>query len=239
MKHVSIFLMIFMNCLTTIAKEKPLKVLMIGNSYTGHIQKTMDFFAESSPQEIHISYVVPGGLQLIQHSTRKKTLEVLKSQLWDIVILQDQSQTPAYPALRPKFFNGVRAMHRISKNQGARIILYQTWGRRDGDINNIDLVPDYTTMQKLLIEAYSDARTQLKCGMAPVGEQWQKVHDRHPDMFGKLYMNDGSHPSALGAYLAACTIYKEISNTLPSANHLPENVDRNQAILIRKILEEL
>ncbi len=100
-----------------------------------------------------------------------------------------------------KFFVGeVRAL-------GAVPFLYQTWGRRDGEA----AVPgdDFYAMNRRVREGYqAAARNAGGVAVVPVGEAWERefLAGRGSDLF----VDDGSHPSALGNQVAAEVFYAAI-----------------------------
>ncbi len=67
-------------------------------------------------------------------------------------------------------------------------------------------------MQKQLIDGYQNAAKNAGgiC-VVPVGKVWSAV--RKTDEHASLYQADGSHPSASGNYLAACSFYAAFYNT--------------------------
>ena len=77
-------------------KTKTKQILFVGNSYTRGIRDSFDKFVKSSGVDAHVEYVTPGGRTLLQHAGDAKVAEKIKSRKWDFVVLQDQSQTPAY-----------------------------------------------------------------------------------------------------------------------------------------------
>ena len=118
-----------------------------------------------------------------------------------------------------------------------KIIFMMTWGRRDGVRDNSDMFPDFLTMNARLEQgyrAYVNATTsnsanhhfnpqQHQTILAPVGLAFQYIYEQDQRGRGKpnpgkdpstdfyrLYdpaVNDGSHPSVHGSYLAACVLY--------------------------------
>ena len=110
------------------------------------------------------------------------------------------------------------------REAGAIPVFFQTWGRKDGDKDNVS-DDTYIAMQERLIQGYGMAAKQAGgAWVVPVGEVWSLVRGE-----GKgqelLYAEDGSHPAAGGTYLAACVFYttlydadiKKPSSKVPSA----------------------
>jgi hypothetical protein len=189
--------------------------LFIGNSYSAQIRKTFTNLIKHEKRPLHVEFKVPGGWALTKHLKDPKTTELIKSRQWTYVVLQEQSQTPAYSNLRVNFFNASKELAKIIKRQKATPLFYMTWGRRDGDKQNIKVAPTYFAMQKLLTEAYTQAAKENKSALAPVGLTWQEVRKQAPELGKQLYKKDGSHPSEQGAYLASLIIYCKLLNLTP------------------------
>lgn len=144
-------------------------------------------------------------------------------------VLQEQSQIPGFPADEPMRIESAEAalaLDALVANTGARTMFLMTWGRLAGDESNAELYPDYPTMQDRLAEGYLAYAAEAsadgtRAWVAPAGLAWRKVYEEvlaeggdplDPDgRFAALYEADGSHPSRLGTWLAACTIYAAIT----------------------------
>lgn len=195
------------------AKEpppNPKKILFIGNSYTAQIREVLSNTMDASKyQGVQIEYITKGGATLAQHLDTPNTLERIASGDWHVVVLQEQSQTPALPGRHEESFKqSVKELSHHIKQAGAEPMLYMTWGRRDGDAKNKTLFPNYETMQKKLSKAYRDAAKKNKTLLAPVGDAWARLRKANPELGKALYKKDGSHPSEIGAYLVTCTFLK-------------------------------
>jgi uncharacterized protein (TIGR03382 family) len=145
------------------------------------------------------------------------------------VILQDQSQVPGFPQTEPEWqasYDGAIVLDGLADTAGAETLFFLTWGRREGDLQNPNLFPDFPTMQAALTGGYVAYRDATSTGdrptwIAPVGPAFALVYDDvvagggdpldPSSRFWRLYVDDGSHPSALGTYLAACVFYDAIT----------------------------
>ena len=190
--------------------------LFIGNSYSAQIRKTFTQLIKHEKRPLHVEFKVSGGWTLTKHLQDTKTTELIKSRQWTYVVIQEQSQTPAYRYSQVSFFKSSKELAKLIKNQNATPLFYMTWGRRDGDTQNIKLAPTYLEMQKRLTEAYTQIAKESKSELAPVGLTWQEVREQAPELGKQLYKNDGSHPSEKGAYLAALVIYCKILKLTPN-----------------------
>jgi len=71
-----------------------LRVLLIGNSYTNHMQRWFVRFFKADPEfGLMLQSKTPGGRQLRQHAEDAPTMAQLEDHPWDAVVLQDQSVT--------------------------------------------------------------------------------------------------------------------------------------------------
>jgi len=196
--------------------SKALKVLFIGNSYTGGIRGTLDTLIGVSPySESTLEYAVKGGWTLQQHLNDVSTISRIKANKWDYVVLQEQSKAPTLPEKCDDFYNAVVKLSTIIRQYGSRPVLYMTWGRRDKDEENPQINPDYETMQMRLTKAYTDVARKANALIAPVGEAWRAVRRERLQLGSQLYRDDGSHPSEKGAYLAACVFYATLFKADP------------------------
>jgi hypothetical protein len=235
------------------------EVLFVGNSYT-YVNdlpaRYRDFAATLPAAPVRIESVTAGGYTLSQHARDAATDgTALAGHLrtgtpdttsWDVVVLQEQSQTPGFPEGSPPRLaseEGASALARLAAAKGAAVLLYATWGRARGDAMNPTLYPDFLTMEARLEEGYRAlADVAVSAGarvrIAPVGAAFARVYAAvvasgldplaSGSDFLALYADDGSHPSARGTYLAACVILGAISGvdprTLPDALGLDASV---------------
>jgi hypothetical protein len=175
---------------------KPLRVLFVGNSYTffNEMPAMVAELAHSArePRPLQYELAVEGGVTLEWHQQQPRTLERIDAGPWDDVVLQEQSLRPVDEAER--FYTyGQRLIDRVTV-QGARPVLYLTWARQG-----------QPAMQTALNRAYTELARRTGAVVAPVGVAWQRALEADPEL--PLYTEDGSHPTALGSYLAACVFY--------------------------------
>lgn len=216
------------------AQGEPEKVFFVGNSYTGGIKGMVSkFFAASPRKDVELTYLTPGGRNLEGHLAEKATLDKIRDGGWDIVVLQDQSQTPAiFPA---KFLASSEKLHTIIKEGGAKTVYYETWGRRDGDKKNKHLFPTYEKMQAALSKSYATAAKRDGAILVGVGQAWFDVRAAKPKLGLQLYRGDGSHPSAKGAYLAACCFYAALTGSDPREVEFDGELPAEEAKYFREL----
>lgn len=154
--------------------------------------------------------IAPGGWRLKDHWERGNSRAALQSRKWDYVVLQDQSTLGVnyYVDGKPRvssdeaFRPYADAWTAEIRKAGSTPIFYLTWARKATPQD-----------QAALNSAYLRAAKAGEARVAPVGMAWAEARRREPSI--ELYFPDGSHPSAAGSYLAACTLYAAIFGQSP------------------------
>ena len=221
------------------ASEDPLRILFIGNSYTGQVKKAVTGLVKASPhaEKVEMEFITPGGKNLAFHLANEATVKRIEEGNWDIVVLQDQSQTPA---VFPDRFKGAASdLDKVIDAAGAKTFFYQTWGRRDGDRQNAQRFPTYESMQKELSRNYASAARRCQAVLVPVGDVWSELRESDEALGRALYKGDGSHPSAKGAYLVASVFYQVIFRE--SAKDVPfqEGVSPEEAAAVHSAISRV
>ncbi len=212
--------------------DDTMRILFIGNSYTGQTRATLIRLVEASPHAAttEMDFIAPGGKTLTFHAKTEKTTQLIAEGTWDYVVLQDQSQTPA--VFPEKFQAAAEDLNTRITKAGAKTVFFQTWGHRDGDKQNRDRFPDYPSMQKALSDSYSSAAKRNGATLAPVGDTWARVRTANAELGVALYKQDGSHPAAPGAYLAACVLYKTLFGESPESTGFKGGLSAERARVI-------
>ncbi len=187
----------------------PSSVLFIGNSYSFEIPKKLRRIAARHGKTLRVGQVTNSGWTLEQHLRNDETLRKIREGNWDVVVIQEQSRIPSQPLKRlHAMFPHVRELADEARAVGAVPVLYQTWGRRDGD----EWYPgndDFHAMNHRLREGYRLA-AQAAGGLAvvPVGDAWEReVSAGHS---ARLFMPDGSHATSDGDDLTATVFYETL-----------------------------
>jgi|GEM_PF-685070 len=238
------------------AEDGTYDVLMLGNSYTSQnsLSSRVQALFDASGTSASVSDLTGGGMKLYQHADNAESSgnqwnTALTTNQYEFVILQDQSQVPSFPTTESMWQNSKNGAIRLDsmiESAGAETIFFMTWGYRDGDSNNAWLNPDYLTMQANLESGYNMYAENITTAnrtpyLAPVGLAYKAIYDQivaeggtptdQGTLFYNLYSSDGSHPSTLGTYLAACVMHSTITGIssvgLPDQFGLDEN-DRLQ-----------
>lgn len=133
-----------------------------------------------------------------------KARQLVESGKYDWVILQDQSQTPAYKP--DETLSAVQQWAAIARQHDTRVMLFLTWAHASRQGNRYQPMQD---MQERTSTTYCEAALACHARVAPVGEAWAEWYRRNPDT--PLHGKDCSHPNAMGSYLAACVLHASIS----------------------------
>lgn len=190
-------------------KSDELNVLFIGNSYSFDVPKKFREIAKKNGDKVKIASCTHGGWTLQMHCQHEPTLKKLRGKEWDIVVIQDFSVHGAYPESRrqEEMYPFVKFFVDEARAIGARPMLYQTWGRRDGQPGLKG--DDFYQMNARIREAYSRAAENAGgVDIVPVGDEWEaEFRDGNGR---KLFVEDGSHPSDYGNRVSAVVFFEKI-----------------------------
>lgn len=192
------------------AREKQeVAVFFIGNSYSFGVPKQFRKIAESRGRKVRVGHSTYGGWTLAKHVEHPPTLEKLRKGKWDVVVIQEQSLIPARnEGLRKVAMDpAVSFLVSEARAAGAVPLLYQTWGRRDGDPDRAE--DDFHSMTMRVRNGYRAASENAgRVTVVPVGDAWERefMAGRGTDLF----VDDGSHPSSYGNEITAREFYRVI-----------------------------
>jgi len=197
------------------------KVLFLGNSYTQY-NNLPSLVAQSATSTndvlIHDSNLI-GGYSLEQHATNQTSLSKINGNQWDYVVLQDQSQKPAFPINYVNTFvfpYAIQLTNLIKQNYACSVpLFYSTWGKKNGDpqiCQNGQCT--YEVMDNLLQQRYRSMAETNKGVISPVSQVWRYLRENNPTI--ELYNSDNSHPSLAGSMAAAYTFYTVIYRKDPT-----------------------
>lgn len=204
-------------------ERQELNVLFIGNSYTYYNNMSTTFFrgmVTKHGYKVYVDTILSGGYTLEAFANPAdefgakvaKALDPANVGKYDYVVLQEQSMRPALDNRRDQFFGAVRKLCAKIRAIGAEPVLYSTWGRKEGSEDLGDMTNESMTWR--LAAAYDAIAKELDIKVAHVGLAFFDVVQNNKDI--ELYDPDMTHPSPLGSYLAAATIFSTIFGS-PSA----------------------
>jgi len=224
-------ILVFMGTVTLCAKD----VLFIGNSYTMQTRQTLQQMLKAEGIQWQMTFITRGGFTLGRHLQSPQNIELMKSKKWDAIVLQEQSQTPAYGNLRKGYFASLAKIQKMFKKDKTPIYLFTSWGRRDGDKQNIKVAPTYDKMQDMLDEAFAQGAKKYKMKTLPINQIWRGVMEADSEFGKSLYRNDGSHPSAKGAYLVAFSLISILENKKPETFNFTGQLSESELKLVKKL----
>lgn len=187
-----------------VASRSELAVLFVGNSYSFGVPKAFSKAADARGKKVRTGHATYGGWTLARHAENQATLNKIRSGRWDIVVIQEQSRIPAMSARKRAtiMFPPLRLLVTAARDHGAVPVLYQTWGRRDGDPDLRN--DDFRSMNRRVREGYqAAARDTGGVVIVPVGDAWDAALAAEGG--SSLFMDDGSHPSRRGDEVTAAT----------------------------------
>lgn len=232
--------------LTRCNSKEPLEVLFIGNSYTFYhdMPRMVTQIAGSAGCKLDVAWATNGGYQLSLHAQDPTTIDAIHAKPWDVVVLQNQSQQPAFlpEEVRERSLPAVELLANevYATHPRAQIMFYSTWGRRAGDRANCKYNPRVCTFDghtEALEVGYSVYAQAVGGDLARVGRAFQFV-ERDPAAavsFGDLYDPDGSHPSIFGSYLAAAVFFHQLTGVSPEGQAFPSLLLPEEAAYLQQI----
>ena len=212
-----IFILLFLHVVAfTFATTR--KVLFIGNSYTytNNMPLMLQTLTTAMGDTLIYDQSVVGGYTFAMHCTYAPTIAKIFSQQWDIVVLQEQSEMPAFPpsevdtGVYPYAHTLDSMIH--ANDTCSQTMFLMTWGHANGDPPNCAYYPvicTYAGMQQRLRESYLQMTLDNHAIVAPVGAAWQVMMDSFASSIW-LYISDSSHPAIPGSYLESCVLYSSI-----------------------------
>ncbi|MBN1809211.1 MAG: hypothetical protein JW909_09095 [Planctomycetes bacterium] len=211
-----------------------MKTLFIGNSYTmcNDLPSLFAGLAVAGDIDPAASSGVSasGGKNLKWHWHDGPARSDIESEHWDTVVLQDHSMA-ALEAPESLAEYGGRFVELI-RSHGAAAVFYVTWAR--------EYAPE---TQSAITAAYASVAQRTGSSAAPIGPAWQNAIAAGGP---RLYVDDHSHPSLAGTYLAACvfvaTVYgcdkKLLSTTGIAAPETGGMLSERDSVLLQRVAWE-
>ncbi len=243
----NIFLVIFLLLIYSVKSQTTKKVLFLGNSYTyvNDLPSIIDSLANADGNDLIHDQNTPGGYTLEEHSTNATSLAKISSQNWDFVVIQEQSQRPAFSPsqVATEVYPYAKILNDsvVANDSCSETLFFMTWGRQNGDQTNCQYYPPictYEGMQHGLRNSYLQMGVDNYASVSPVGMAWKKVREITNDTIN-LYSSDESHPSIYGSYLAACVFYASIFNESPIGNSYNFSLPAQTALLLQTIANDV
>lgn len=222
------------------------RALFLGNSYTYYNdlpQLTADI-AFSAGDTLIVESNTPGGYTFEGHLGNTTSLGFIQEGNWDFVVLQQQSQMPAFPIsqVEAETFPFATQLNDsiLAHSPCAETVFFMTWGRENGDQQNCANWPPvctYEGMDDLLYERYMMMAEMNQGIVSPVGAVWRYLRENHPDI--DLFSSDGSHPSTAGSYAAALCFYTALFRKSPLETSFDFTTDNTEEATLRQVVHDL
>lgn len=212
-----IFSLIFFISIFGYCQQK--NILFIGNSYTygNDLPLLVKNLAEANGHSVFVDSHSVGGATFANHASNSTVMTKIKSKNWDYVIIQGQSQEPAFPDQQVNNSSIPGAKRLVdsvyANNFCTEVMFFMTWGRKNGD-PQWGPISTFEGMQQRLYDGYMRIADSCQASVAPVGQVWKSIRNSMPEV--ELYQSDESHPTLAGSYLAAMTIYSSVFMELPT-----------------------
>lgn len=141
---------------------------------------------------------------------------------WDFVVMVDQSKRMCFDDARQEALLGFNYTYGpLLQRAGAIPIMVQPHAFWSNNVNMTGLtdIPTFTSMIYEGAEIYRDFLNEKighkKTRIAPVGNAYLAVYEHDLDLYEKLFLDDGIHPSGYGSYLYAMVIHATMYKAMP------------------------
>jgi hypothetical protein len=159
------------------------------------------------------SYFRPNALSSYSFTPDNRIVMNKFERLFDIAIMMDCSQCPVHPTFGPQFHEFAKKHSDTVRRHGAKPVFFMSWAYADA--------PEMTAT---LADAYTQAGNANDAFVIPVGLN--------------LYALDKRHPSMLGTYLSAATVYAALTKKSPVGVPYTAGIDEPTARFLQGVAWE-
>jgi hypothetical protein len=194
---------------------QPKTILFIGNSYLYYGDSVHNHFRRMV-EEYFIGYdsssvksATIGGARLKHHNVERliKAKAISSIEKFDLVILQGGSGETLTSESRKEFSQFVKKHVQTIRANNSQAALYMTHAYVKPHKKFMD------NQIKIIEETYTKVGNENQVLVIPVGIAFDLAYQEQPSI--RLHKLDASHPSLLGTYLAACTVFSSIYGKTP------------------------
>ena len=223
-----------------VAPKDTTKVLCIGNSFTYYLScpQMLKDLAWKEGHYIDMSASLKGGWTMGQHMTYPTTKDEIKIGGFDVVILQDQSQSAANVGSDRKKYaanitNLVAMADKVrATSEDCRIVLECTWAYAGKKNGGISCVTEFYENAGKGIKVMAKA---AKADISPIRDAFRMASIERPDIM--LFSADSYHQSEYGSYLKSCVNYLILFGEPFGENPSDCGLDPKKAAALRSIAE--
>lgn len=239
MKFLHLFFILFLS-ISSIGQSDTTKVLFLGNSFTGvnNLPSIFEQLAIKGGKKVLVSNNAPGGYTISGHVQNSTSLQLIDSEKWDFVVIQEQSQIPSMIPERdslmyPYAIQLDTIIHAASVC--TKTTFFMTWAHKNGNLGLPPGSDTYEAMQQRLRSGYMTIADSLEALVAPVGWAWRTVRQQFPNI--ELYMTDDYHPAMAGTYLAACVFYATFFQQTPMGINYTAGLDTQTIGILQNVAQ--
>ena len=222
--------------------DTPKRVLFVGNSYMyyndslhNHVRRMAIAADPSLEKQLQYKSATIGGAPLwhhnIVHLTTPGNLGI--KQPFELVIMQGNSTDALSGKNSASFREKVVEFSGVIAKQGGKVALYMTPAH---------IKPSKSASPEMtdkVAAMYVAAGNEVNALVIPTGLAFAEAYRRKPDI--KLHQDyDGSHPTLIGTYLAACTVYASVYGKSPVGNAYDYygKVGKEDAAFLQQVAED-
>lgn len=220
--------------------EKPTRVLFVGNSYfyyNGSVHVHANRIARSGDPGTVFEYRsatiagAPLRYHAIEHLITPGKLGV--EQPFEVVILLTNSTDAMFERSRAAFRETAAEFSAAIAKRGGKTALYMTQAHvKPSKFAGSDMMRRTAAM-------YVEVGNEIGALVIPAGLAFEEAYRRRPEI--KLHHElDGSHPSLLGTYLAACTVYATLYGRRSEGNayDYQGTIPTEDALFLQKVADD-
>ena len=201
------------------ANAQPVRVLFVGNSYYyynnslhNHVSNLVKVADPALGAQLNFKSSTIGGAALNHHNLSHLLVPgqigVAKPFQW--VVMQGGSSEPLSSKRREVFRQTAVANAELIRANGGQVALYMT---------HAYVAPHRQVKPQNIVATesmYVEVGNEIDALVIPVGLAFEEAYRRLPAL--RFHHPDGTHPSLLGTYLAACTTYATLYGRSPVGN---------------------
>lgn len=199
--------------------DSPKRVLFVGNSYMyygdslhNHVRRMVDAGGIAALDSLQYKSSTIGGAALEHQPVDWLTTpgRIGIKEPFELVIMQGGSGEPLSPRRAARFREVLMEYNKLIRARGGRVALYMTHAYTAAHKQH---KPDNIRQTEAM---YVDAGNEIGALVIPVGLAFEEAYRRHPELV--LHKSDATHPSLIGTYLAASTVYAAVYGKSPVGN---------------------